>query len=101
MKVADPDGGKLRYEYEVYDSSKKIVKAKSGTEVTGVASNASRGWTTKTALSDGQYYWRGRGCDSYNCGGYSDWIGFKVDSSNPKLPKVDGGIYKLTGWNGG
>lgn len=101
MRVADGDGGNLRYEYEVYDSAKTTAKSKSGTEVTGVKSNAAREWKVTAALADGQYYWRGRGCDSYICGAYSDWIGFKVDNGNPRLPTVDSNIYKPTGWNGG
>ncbi|MEU7909149.1 LamG-like jellyroll fold domain-containing protein [Actinoplanes sp. NPDC049118] len=101
MKAADADGGTLRYEYEVYAADKTTRKASSGTTVTGVASNSQRGWTLKSDLADGQYYWRGKACDSYLCGSYSDWFGFKVDTANPKNPTVTSEKYPTTGWNGG
>jgi hypothetical protein len=101
MKAADPNGGTLRYEYEVYATDKKTQKAKSGTTVTGVASGAQRTWSLKADLADGQYYWRGRACDTYICGTYSDWFGFKIDSTNPNNPKVSSTAYPATGWNGG
>jgi len=101
MRAADQNGGTLRYEYEVYAADQKTQKAKSGSTVTGVANNAQRTWSLKSDLADGQYYWRGRGCDSYICGGYTGWFGFKVDSTNPKNPKVTSAAYPPSGWNGG
>jgi hypothetical protein len=100
MKSTDPDGGSLRYEYELYDSAKKVVKAKSGTAVTGVKSGTSKGWTVATAdkkpLPDGQYYWRGRACDSTWCSDYNGWYGLLIDTTNPGAPKADAGIYRPT-----
>ena len=101
MKAADADGGKLRYEYEVFAADKKTWITTSKKTVTGVAAGSSRGWTIKKEMVDGQYYWRGYACDSYGCGTYSDWFGFKVDRKNPKDPKVVSDRYKPTGWNGG
>jgi hypothetical protein len=101
MKAADSDGGTLRYEYEVYASDQKTQKAKSGTTVTGVASNSQRTWSLKSDLADGQYYWHGRACDSYVCGLYSNWFGFTVDTANPVNPKVTSTAYPANGWNGG
>ncbi|MFI7543769.1 LamG-like jellyroll fold domain-containing protein [Actinoplanes sp. NPDC049599] len=101
MKAADADGGKLTYVYEVYASNKSTLKATSAKTMTGIASNSQRPWTLKTALADGQYYWRGKGCDSYICGSYSDWFGFKVDTANPNNPKVTSEKYPAVGWNGG
>ncbi|MEV4637675.1 LamG-like jellyroll fold domain-containing protein [Actinoplanes sp. NPDC049548] len=100
MKAADADGGKLRYEYEVFSSDKKTRITTSNKTMTGITAGSSRGWTLKTDLKDGQYYWRGWACDSYECGPLSDWFGFKVDTTNPKNPKVTSDIYKPTGWNG-
>jgi len=101
MKAADADGGTLRYEYEVYAADQKTQKATSGSTVTGVASNSQRSWSLKSDLADGQYYWRGRACDSYVCGLYSGWFGFTVDTANPKSPEVTSSAYPPSGWNGG
>lgn len=114
MKVSDPDaalsatdkdrnklGGKLRYEYEVWDSTKKTRKIFSDKAVTGVTSGSSRGWTVTKDLADGLYYWKGRGCDAYVCGPDSAFVGFTVDASNPSRPTVDSDLYKPAGWNGG
>jgi hypothetical protein len=101
MKVSDPDGGKLLYQYQVYDAAKKTLKATSGSTMTGVASNASRSWTVSKSLPDAQYYWRGRACDSYLCGPYSGWFGLKIDATNPKLPTVSSEDYPVKGWHGG
>jgi hypothetical protein len=100
MKAGDADGGTLRYEYEVWDSAKKVKKVGSGTTVTGVAQGSARSWSPKSDLPDAQYYWRGRACDTYQCGLYSDWFGLKVDHANPINPKVSSEVYKDTGWNG-
>jgi len=106
--VSDPDGGTLRTEYEVYDSAKTTLKAKSGTSVTGVSSGTARGWkvvpSSGATLPDATYNYRVRACDSYVCGGYSGWFTFTVNTSDPSLPAVSGDIYKAksTGtWNGG
>jgi hypothetical protein len=103
MAVADADGGALRYEYEVWNSAKSAAVVKSGTSVTGVAQNALRSWTvpTKNKLADGQYYWRGRGCDTYGCGGYSGWYAFLIDTKNPGNPTVTSTLYSPTEWKGG
>lgn len=101
MKVSDPDGGKLTYVYEVYASNKTTRVATSAKTMTGVASGSQSPWTLKADLKDGQYYWRGQACDSYGCGLYSDWFGFKVDTTNPKSPKVSSDVYSQDGWNGG
>jgi hypothetical protein len=100
MRSADPNGGALRYEFEVYAADKKTLKAKSGTTVTGVASGGQRTWSLKSDLPDGSYFWRGKGCDTYECGPYSDWFGFKVDATNPKNPTVTSTAYPATGWHG-
>jgi len=100
MAVADPNGGTLRYEYQVFNSTKTTVMATSGKSVTGVKNNASRTWVVNKDLATGQYYWRGRGCDVYVCGAYSGWSGFRVDTTNPKLPSVTSSLYSQTGWHG-
>jgi len=100
MKAGDADGGTLRYEYEVWDSTKKVKKAGSGTTVTGVAQGSTRSWSLKADLPDAQYYWRGRACDTYECGLYSDWFGLKVDRANPINPKVSSKVYADSGWHG-
>lgn len=100
MKASDADGGKLRYEYEVYDNAKRVVKTTSRGTMTGIASGTSRSWTLKTSLPDGQYHWRGKACDTYHCGPYSNWFSFKVDNANPANPKVSSVLYKPTGWHG-
>jgi hypothetical protein len=100
MQVADPNGGTLRYEYEVFASDKTTRKATSGTTVTGKTSNSTHTWGVPTALADGQYYWRGRACDTYECGAYSGWFGFRVDTANPKNPTITSTAYPPAGWNG-
>jgi hypothetical protein len=106
--VSDPDAGTLRAEYEVYDSAKTTLKAKSGTAVTGVASGSARPWKvvplSGTSLPDATYNWRVRACDSYVCGAYSGWFTFTVNTQDPSLPTVSGTPYqeRSTGtWNGG
>ncbi|GAA0474263.1 hypothetical protein Aca07nite_62480 [Actinoplanes capillaceus] len=101
MKAVDPDGGILRYEYEVYASNKTTRKATSGTSVTGVGSGSLREWAVQSDLPDGDYYWRGRACDTFGCGLDSAWFGFKVDTANPGNPGVTSEKYPPTGWNGG
>jgi hypothetical protein len=101
MKATDPNGGKLTYMYEVYAANKTTRVAGSDTTVTGVASGSQRSWTLKSDLKDGQYYWRGKACDAYLCGSYSDWFGFKVDTTNPKNPIVTSADYSPTEWKGG
>jgi hypothetical protein len=98
MTATDPDGGSLRYEFEVYDNAGKVLKAKSGSAVTGVKVGTSRGWTVvdsnKKALPDGTYQWRARACDSYWCGDYSGWYGLTIDTTNPGAPKLSAAPYK-------
>ncbi|MDT5040746.1 MAG: hypothetical protein QOE51_1731 [Actinoplanes sp.] len=99
MSVADADGGSLRYEFEVYDNAKTTQKVKSGTTVTGVAAGKPRSWAPVSSsfpngLPDGAYQWRGRGCDSYVCGSYSDWFGLTIDTTNPGAPVLDSPLYK-------
>jgi hypothetical protein len=101
MKAADADGGSLRYDFRVVNAAKTKQVSASGNAVTKVKSGASRPWRLPKALPDGQYYWRGRACDSYKCGPYSGYFNFKVDSTNPKLPKVTSTDYPKSGWNGG
>ncbi|UQU62537.1 LamG domain-containing protein [Couchioplanes caeruleus] len=101
MAAADADGGKLRYEYEIFTADKVKRITTSNRTVTGIAAGSKHGWTVKQDMKDGQYYWRGYACDSYECGPYSDWFGFKIDHTNPKDPTVTSGTYKATGWNGG
>jgi hypothetical protein len=100
MNATDPDGGTLRYEYDVYAADKTTRKATSGTTVTGVASGAQRTWTLQSDLADGAYFWRGRACDTYGCSAYSGWYGFTVDTKNPGSPSVHSDDYPSTGWNG-
>ncbi|MEV0006124.1 DNRLRE domain-containing protein [Micromonospora sp. NPDC050980] len=107
-KVADPDGGTLRAEYEVYDNAKVTIKARSGTAVTGVKSGTAKPWrivpVSGARLPDGTYHWRARACDTYTCGGYSGWFTFTVDTTDPSLPTVSSTSYpeKATGtWSGG
>ncbi|GAA3948021.1 hypothetical protein Aau02nite_50160 [Amorphoplanes auranticolor] len=101
MKATDPNSGKLTYMYEVYAANKTTRVAGSDKTVTGVASGSQRSWTLKSDLKDGQYYWRGKACDAYLCGSYSDWFGFKVDTMNPKNPIVTSADYSPTEWRGG
>ncbi|WP_189332130.1 LamG-like jellyroll fold domain-containing protein [Actinoplanes ianthinogenes] len=101
MRASDPDGGTLRYEFEVYASNKTTQVASSKTTVTGVASGKQQPWTVVTKLADGQYYWRGRACDATICSGDTGWFGFKVDATNPGNPAVTSTDYPPTGWNGG
>jgi hypothetical protein len=94
MKATDPDGGTLRYEFEVWNNAKTVMKAASGTAVTGVRSGTSKPWTVvgldKKRLPDGAYQWRGRACDgSKFCSGYSGWYGLTIDTTNPGAPKID------------
>ncbi|WP_305071795.1 LamG-like jellyroll fold domain-containing protein, partial [Rhizomonospora bruguierae] len=102
--VSDPDGGTLRAEFEVFDAGRTVLKAKSGTSVTGRASGTEAPWTVTVNLPDAQYHWRVRACDSYVCGGYSAWFTFTVDTTSPTLPLVTSTDYpsKDTGaWSGG
>ncbi|MEU8230491.1 DNRLRE domain-containing protein [Actinoplanes sp. NPDC048967] len=106
--VSDPDGGTVRAEYEVYNSTKGTQVAKSGTAVTGVSSVSSRPWRvapfSKQPLPDHTYHWRARACDSYQCGDYSAWFTFVVNTQDPTLPTVTSAQYppKTTGtWSGG
>ena len=103
MAVADADGGSLKYVYEVWDSAKKKAVVTSGNSVTGVQQGKPRGWSVpaKKKLADGQYHWRGHGCDSYGCGKWSGWYSFKVDTKNPGNPSVSSNLYSPTDWNGG
>lgn len=107
--VSDPDGGTLRAEYQVYNSTKGTLMAKSGTAVTGVSSGTARPWRvvplTGSALADGTYHWRVKACDAYLCSdNYSVWFTFTVTTQDPSLPTVSSTGYteKSTGaWNGG
>ncbi|WBB80431.1 DNRLRE domain-containing protein [Micromonospora sp. WMMD882] len=106
--VSDPDTGTLRAEYQVYNSTKGTLMAKSGTAVTGVSSGTARPWRvvplTGAALADGTYHWRVKACDAYLCGDYSAWFTFTVNTQDPSLPAVSSSAYpeKSTGgWNGG
>ncbi|RSM44093.1 hypothetical protein DMB66_52680 [Actinoplanes sp. ATCC 53533] len=101
MKAADPNAGKLMYVYEVYTGNKATLVATSAKTMTGIASNSPRSWQLKSDLKDGSYAWRGKACDGYLCGAYSDWFGFKVDTANPNKPKVSSDKYPVDGWNGG
>ncbi len=102
--VSDPDSGTMRAEYEVYDNAKTTLKVKSGTAVTGVTSGTARPWRVTTTLPDGTYHFRVRGCDKYQCGTYSGWFTFTVNTQDPALPTIAGTTYteQSTGsWNGG
>jgi hypothetical protein len=102
MAVDDPDGSLLTYEYEVYDSTRTTLKTKSsGTALMGVVAGSTRTWTPPTTLADGGYAWRGRGCDTVNCGPYSDWAAFTVDTTAPAAPTVTGDVYLPEGQHGG
>jgi hypothetical protein len=94
MAASDPDGGTLRYEFVVYDSARKVLKAKSYKTVTGVKSGSSQPWTVvgtnpKGPLPDGVYQWKTYACDTYSCGDPSDWYSLTVDTTNPGAPDVD------------
>jgi hypothetical protein len=106
--VSDPDGGVLRAEYEVYNSTMRTMKARSGTTVTGVASGSAKPWRvvpiSEATLPDGLYHWRAKACDTYGCGDYTGWFAFTVNTQDPSLPTVSGTPYveKSTGtWSGG
>ncbi len=114
MKATDPDGGKLKYQYRVYESTRQKIVA--STELGGIASGAKRTWTVAAkpvapakvwpGLSDGTYYWIGRACDSYNqCGPWSattDPIAkIIVDNENPKSPVITSDLYSENAWKGG
>lgn len=111
MQAKDPDGGVLRYVYEIFKAGanpktdKPVVS--SNDTVTGVKNNALRSWPVppKSKLTDGAYQWRGRACDGDSfCGPYSDWYIFTVDTTGPGLPAVSSDLYRAAdsgSWNGG
>jgi hypothetical protein len=104
----DPDGGTLRVEFEVYDAARTTLEASSGSAVTNRAVNQAAPWTVApssgTALPEGSYSWRVRGCDTYVCGGYTGWFDFTVDMTRPIVTDVGSTMYppESTGtWSGG
>ena len=104
MTVTDADHGRLRYEYEVYDAAHQIVATSSATVPSGTPST----WTVNNPpLADGEYHWRGRGCDARLCGpwsnpGHSDQFAFTVKQPTAaRLPVVTSTDYPEDGWNGG
>ncbi|WP_167435592.1 DNRLRE domain-containing protein [Micromonospora chalcea] len=106
--VSDPDGGTLRAEYAVFNSTKGTLMAKSGTAVTGVASGTARPWKvvplSGKTLPDGVYFWRVRACDATTCSDTTGWFQFTVNTQDPSLPSVSATAYppKDTGtWSGG
>ena len=106
--VADPDGGTLGAEFQVYEGSRNRQVATSRTAVTGVPSGSVATWrlapVTGTSLPDGTYRWRVRACDISTCGGYSGWSTFTVTTRAVPQPTVAATPYvnSSTGtWNGG
>jgi hypothetical protein len=111
MTVNDADRGRLRYEYEVYDSTDQLV-ATSGRTVSYVPRGTPYTWTVTTSaagtgLPDGEYRWRGRGCDSTECGRWSSagdagWFSFTVRQPvAAPLPTVTSTDYPEDVWAGG
>jgi hypothetical protein len=102
-KVRDPNGDKMRVQFEVRNSTKKTVMA-STTAVTNVSSGSSPTWRTPTLPQEKRYYFRVRAKDSVGWGPWSGYYEFFVDTQAPATPLVSGDPYthKDTGeWNGG
>ncbi|GAA3346863.1 hypothetical protein GCM10020358_59500 [Amorphoplanes nipponensis] len=117
--VSDPDGGTMWVEFEVFNSTKQSVVARSGTAVTGVASGKTAPWevvpVSGTKLANGTYHYRVRACQKFDgaalCSAYTapavastTWFTFTVNTTMPDLPTVVSDVYAEEEggtWNGG
>ena len=91
----DPDGDKLKYEFEVASDAKFTSTVAGG--LVNEAQNTTS-WTVSKALTEDQtYYWRARAFDGVLRSGWSSVRSFRVNAVNspPTAPKlsspVDGG----------
>lgn len=102
-KVRDPNGDKMRVQFQVRNASKSSVVA-STKQVTNVSSGSSPTWRTPTLAQEKRYHFRVRAKDSVGWGRWSSYYEFFVDTKAPAPPLVSGDPYthKDTGdWNGG
>lgn len=100
--TSDPDGGTLRYDFEVWagTAASPTTMVTSGS-VSGVASGKVAAWTVPSGkLTNGSSYeYRVRAFDGHVYGPWSDgWATFTVDTTKPWTPTVTATGYTAGQW---
>jgi YD repeat-containing protein len=87
-KTSDPDGGTLRYNFQVWDNAGADLIA--STTTSGIASGATASWNVwGSHLTNGTTYkYKVRAYDGTDYGPWSNWLAFKVDTTAPATPTV-------------
>ncbi len=97
-RTTDPDGGSLRYDFQVWNSggSSDIVNGSRS----GIASGSTATWTVPSGkLGNGKTYkYRVRAYDGHVYGAWSSWLAFTVDTTAPAKPAVTSSV---SDWNSG
>lgn len=84
--ATDPDAGNVDLYYEVQKSDGTPVVTSPAVSVT---SGGTGQWRIAPALpADGDYRWRVKACDFYDCSTETGWFSFTVDTVPPPLPTV-------------
>jgi len=101
--TTDPDGGTLRYDFEVYPGTSPTPGTTPLTASGSVANAPSGqrvGWKVTTPLGDGQTYsYRVRAYDGTDYGPWSTgWASFTVDTVAPAAPTASSATYVQGGW---
>jgi RHS repeat-associated protein len=98
-KTSDPDGGSLRYDFQVWDNAGANLIA-SGAK-SGIASGSTATWTVwANHLSNGTTYkYRVRAFDGTDYGPWSTWLAFKVDTSAPATPTLSSTTWTAGTWS--